>query len=43
MDVERALDGCSDTQPVVLLVHQPNGAMKVVHSTKKRIDLILSG
>ncbi|VDP15883.1 unnamed protein product, partial [Onchocerca flexuosa] len=43
MDAERALSGCSETQPVILLVHQPNAASKILHSTKKRIDLILSG
>ncbi|VDN01492.1 unnamed protein product [Thelazia callipaeda] len=43
MDAERALDGCSNAQPVILLVHQPNGASKIVRNTKKRIDLILSG
>uniref|UniRef100_A0A915Q1W9 Calcineurin-like phosphoesterase domain-containing protein n=1 Tax=Setaria digitata TaxID=48799 RepID=A0A915Q1W9_9BILA len=43
MDAERALDGCGETQPVILLVHQPNGASKILRSTKKRIDLILSG
>ncbi|VDK27502.1 unnamed protein product [Gongylonema pulchrum] len=42
MDAERALEGCDDAQPVVLLVHQPNGAKKIVQNTKKRIDLILS-
>lgn len=43
MDAERALSGCSETQPVILLVHQPNGASKILRSTNKRIDLILSG
>ncbi|KAL3998905.1 Calcineurin-like phosphoesterase family protein [Acanthocheilonema viteae] len=43
MDAERALSSCSETQPVILLVHQPNGASKILRSTKKRIDLILSG
>lgn len=43
MDAERALGGCSETQPVILLVHQPNGASKILRSTNKRIDLILSG
>uniref|UniRef100_A0A8R1TNN6 Calcineurin-like phosphoesterase domain-containing protein n=1 Tax=Onchocerca volvulus TaxID=6282 RepID=A0A8R1TNN6_ONCVO len=43
MDAERALSGCSETQPVILLVHQPNAASKILRSTKKRIDLILSG
>ncbi|MCP9263475.1 Transmembrane protein with metallophosphoesterase domain [Dirofilaria immitis] len=42
-DAEHALNGCSQTQPVILLVHQPNGASKILRSTKKRIDLILSG
>ncbi|VBB29471.1 unnamed protein product [Acanthocheilonema viteae] len=43
MDAERALSSCSETQPAVLLVHQPNGASKILRSTKRRIDLILSG
>uniref|UniRef100_A0A158Q8Q3 Metallophos domain-containing protein n=1 Tax=Elaeophora elaphi TaxID=1147741 RepID=A0A158Q8Q3_9BILA len=43
MDGERALSGCSEKQPVVLLAHQPNGASKILRNTKKRIDLILSG
>ncbi|VDK89329.1 unnamed protein product [Litomosoides sigmodontis] len=43
MDAKRALSGCNETQPVVLLVHQPNGASKILRATKKRIDLILSG
>lgn len=43
MDGKRALSGCNETQPVVLLVHQPNGASKILRSTEKRIDLILSG
>lgn len=43
MDAELALSGCSETQPVILLVHQPNAASKILRSTKKRIDLILSG
>ncbi|CAG9537414.1 unnamed protein product [Cercopithifilaria johnstoni] len=43
MDAERALNDCSETQPVILLVHQPNGASKILRNTKKRIDLVLSG
>ncbi|VIO97090.1 Uncharacterized protein BM_BM9767 [Brugia malayi] len=43
MDAESALSGCSETQPTILLVHQPNGASKILRNTKKRIDLILSG
>uniref|UniRef100_A0A1I7V787 Metallophos domain-containing protein n=1 Tax=Loa loa TaxID=7209 RepID=A0A1I7V787_LOALO len=43
MDAESALSGCSETEPVILLVHQPNGASKILRSIKKRIDLILSG
>ncbi|KAH7726745.1 Ser/Thr protein phosphatase [Aphelenchoides avenae] len=43
MDAEKALAGCPESATIVLLVHQPNAARKVIESTHKHIDLILSG
>lgn len=44
MDAKQALDGCEPSAPTVLLVHQPNGARKIIRSmADTRIDLILSG
>lgn len=43
MDAEKALAGCPNESTVVLLVHQPNAAGKILKSTKRKIDLILSG
>uniref|UniRef100_A0A915C5T4 Calcineurin-like phosphoesterase domain-containing protein n=1 Tax=Parascaris univalens TaxID=6257 RepID=A0A915C5T4_PARUN len=44
MDAARALQGCEVNAPAILLVHQPNGADKIIRSIgNQRIDLILAG
>lgn len=46
MDAEKALNDCPDNTTTIMLVHQPNGAGKVLNDigiSKKRVDLILSG
>ncbi|KHN84873.1 Putative metallophosphoesterase F40B5.2 [Toxocara canis] len=44
MDGAKALQGCEPNAPSVLLVHQPNGAERILRRIhNQRIDLILSG
>uniref|UniRef100_A0A9J2P2F1 G-patch domain-containing protein n=1 Tax=Ascaris lumbricoides TaxID=6252 RepID=A0A9J2P2F1_ASCLU len=44
MDAAKALQGCGINAPTILLVHQPNGADKIIRSIdNERIDLILAG
>ncbi|XP_033754123.1 transmembrane protein with metallophosphoesterase domain-like [Pecten maximus] len=40
--LDKAMEGCSKDQPVLLLAHQPMAA-KMAFASKHRIDLILSG
>eukprot|EP00062_Callorhinchus_milii_P021449 gi/632978180/ref/XP_007905764.1/ PREDICTED: transmembrane protein with metallophosphoesterase domain-like [Callorhinchus milii] len=42
MDLEKALDGCSPTDAIVLLAHQPLAAKRALQ-TRPDISLILSG
>jgi hypothetical protein len=42
MRLDTAIEGCSSTQTVVLLAHQPKAAKDAIMSGHK-IDLILSG
>ncbi|GFO43737.1 hypothetical protein PoB_007024200 [Plakobranchus ocellatus] len=41
-DVASAVNGCSESQPVILLTHQPRAAKRALDSNHK-IDLVLSG
>ncbi|KAK7500305.1 hypothetical protein BaRGS_00008528 [Batillaria attramentaria] len=41
-DLDRALKTCDQTQPVILLTHQPRAAKAALHSPY-RIDLVLAG
>jgi len=42
MDVQKALNGCVDTSPKVVLAHNPKAA-KIISDQHSGIDLILSG
>ncbi|XP_053490721.1 transmembrane protein with metallophosphoesterase domain [Ictalurus furcatus] len=42
MDVEKALSGCSEERPIVLLAHQPHAAKQALQQ-RPDINLVLSG
>lgn len=42
MDVEKALSGCSEERPIVLLAHQPHAAKQALQR-RPDINLVLSG
>lgn len=42
MDVEKALKGCSEERPIVLLAHQPHAAKQALQQ-RPDINLVLSG
>ncbi|XP_060723002.1 transmembrane protein with metallophosphoesterase domain [Tachysurus vachellii] len=42
MDVEKALSGCSEDRPIVLLAHQPHAAKQALQQ-RPDINLVLSG
>ncbi|XP_066503898.1 transmembrane protein with metallophosphoesterase domain [Hoplias malabaricus] len=42
MDIEKALSGCSEDKPIVLLAHQPHAAKKALEQ-RPDINLVLSG
>lgn len=42
MDVEKALSGCSEEHPIVLLAHQPHAAKQALQQ-RPDINLVLSG
>ncbi|KAG7327146.1 hypothetical protein KOW79_008752 [Hemibagrus wyckioides] len=42
MDVEKAVSGCSEERPIVLLAHQPHAAKQVLQQ-RPDISLVLSG
>lgn len=43
MQPEKAYKNCPIDSIIILLVHQPNAAKKIIDSAKRPIDLILSG
>ncbi|MFH4980163.1 hypothetical protein AB6A40_006872 [Gnathostoma spinigerum] len=44
MDASKAINGCGTEKLIILLVHQPNGARRILETViAPRIDLILSG
>lgn len=40
---EKAYRTCPDGSVVIMLVHQPNAAKRIIDTAKRQIDLILSG